>query len=74
LDAVVSWTHAPLQSVYPVLQRNEHELLAHAGCALGTVVVHAVPQPLQLFGSVVRSTQLSLQFVGVVDGHPDTQV
>jgi hypothetical protein len=44
----------------------------HAGCALATVVVQMVPHALQLFGSLVRLTQLSLQLVvdgGQIDAH-----
>jgi hypothetical protein len=56
-----------------VLQVNVHALLAQAAEALATLVVHVLPQALQFFGSLVRSTQLSLQFVGVALGHTETQ-
>jgi hypothetical protein len=72
LTAVLSWMQAPLQSAYPVSHAIEHALLTHTACALATLVVHAWPQALQLFASLVVSTQLPLQFVGAMDGHPDT--
>jgi hypothetical protein len=55
------------------LQANPQTLPTHAGCALATVVLHTLLHALQLFGSLVTSTQLSLQFVGVELVQPDTQ-
>jgi hypothetical protein len=72
LAEVVSRTQAPLQSVYPVSHAIEHALLTHTAWALATLVVHALPHALQLFASLVVSTQLPLQLVGAADGHPDT--
>jgi hypothetical protein len=46
--------------------------LTHTGIALATVVVHAWPHALQLFASLVGSTQLPLQAVGAAGGHPET--
>jgi hypothetical protein len=56
------------------LQENEHALLTHTGCALVTVVVHALPHVSQLIGSLVRSTQLLLQLVGALVGQLETHV
>jgi len=72
LAEVVSWTQAPLQRVYPASHAIEQALLTHTAWALATVVVHAWPHALQLFASLVVSTQLPLQFVGATEGHPDT--
>ncbi len=71
LAVLVNWTQAPLQSVYPVSHANVHALLTHTAWALATLVVQASPHPLQLFASLVGSTQLPLQSVGAADGHPD---
>jgi len=73
LAAVVNWTQAPLQSVYPVSHEKLHLPPTHAGSAFATVVVQTSPQPLQLFGSLVRSTQLLLQLAGVEGGQLGTQ-
>jgi hypothetical protein len=72
LAEVLSRTQAPLQGVYPVSQANEHPLLTQTAWALATFVVHALPHVMQLFASLVVSTQPPLQFVGAADGHPDT--
>jgi hypothetical protein len=57
--------------VYPVLHEKEHALPTQTGSALATLVVQAWPHVAQLFGSLERSTQLLLQFVGVAAGHDD---
>jgi hypothetical protein len=72
LAAVVSWTQAPLHSVYPASHAMVHALLTHTACALATVVVQAWPHVWQLFASLVESTQLPLQFVGAAGGQPET--
>jgi hypothetical protein len=72
LVALVSWTHAPLQAAYPASHANVHALLTHTGTALATAVVHAWPHVLQLFASLVGSTQLPLQAMGAAGGHPET--
>jgi len=56
-----------------VLQVNVQALLAHAACALATVVVHEFPQALQLLTSFVVSTQLLTQRVGIAAGQFETQ-
>ena len=53
---------------------NEHALLTHAGCALATIVEHALSHVLQLIGSLVRSTQLLLQLDGAFDGQLETHM
>src|SRR5580693_8745505 len=73
LAAVVYWTHAPLQSLYPLAHANVHPPWTHTGCAWSTVVVHAAPHTLQLFSSLVVSTHASPQRVGVADGQLATQ-
>jgi len=72
LAELESWTQAPLQKVYPVSQANPHTLVTHTGWALATAVEHALPQEVQLFASLVVSTQAPLQSVGAAAGHPDT--
>jgi hypothetical protein len=67
-------TQAPPQRLYPLLQAKVHWLAEHFGIACVTVVVHALLQVLQLFGSVVVSTQLEPQRVGVGAEQPDTQL
>jgi hypothetical protein len=59
--SVCSLTQAPLQAVYPALHLNVHVLETHAGSALATPPAHMIPQPLQLFGSVVGSTHVPEQ-------------
>lgn len=46
----------------------------HVACALATLVVHVVPQAPQLSGSIVVSTHVPEQSIGVADGHPLTHV
>jgi hypothetical protein len=68
LSALVSWTQAPPQSVYPVTQANPHSPLAHAGWALATVVEQTLPQVSQSFTLLVASTQVPPQSVDAVGG------
>jgi hypothetical protein len=74
LLSVSSFTHAPLQSVYPLLHMKLQALLAHVAVALAIPVEHAVPQAPQLLGLLVASTHTPLQSVGVATGQPETQV
>jgi len=73
LDDVVSWTHAPLQGLLPAEQLNVQLPLTHAGCELATLLAHAIPQPPQLSGSLVMSTQVPEHSVGAAAGQPETQ-
>jgi hypothetical protein len=52
---------------------NVHALETHAGLALPTFVVQALPHVPQLETAVVVSTHALPQSVGVAAGHPDTQ-
>ena len=70
--AVLSCTHAPLQSVYPALHATVHALLTHAGWPLGTAV-HAVQDEPQAAAVLVVSTQAWPQGVGALAGHVVTQ-
>lgn len=72
LSVVVS-TQAPAHGVKLVLHVNVHALEAHVGEALATVVEQAAPQVLQLLASLVRSTHVVPQRVGVAAGQPETQ-
>jgi len=56
LAAVVYWTQAPLQRLYPASQAKAHAPAVHVAWALATTVVQAFPQVPQLEG-LVRSTQ-----------------
>jgi hypothetical protein len=71
LGSFVQLTHAPLQSVYPLLQVKPHELPLQVAVALATAVEHAWPHVLQLLMSLVGSTQLPLQSKGAAVGQPD---
>jgi len=64
-------THAPLQSVYPLLQVTAHALATHAAVPWVTPVEHPWPHVPQLPTSLVVSTHVPLQRVGVLPGHPD---
>jgi hypothetical protein len=68
---VCSSTHAPLQSVYPVLHVNPHAPAVHAACAWATAVAHALPHAPQLLALLVVLTHVVPQSVGVAAGHPD---
>lgn len=48
LDAVLSFTHLPLQSTKPALHENVQVALAHTGVAFALLVVQACPQAPQL--------------------------
>src|SRR5579859_3377117 len=67
----VSSTHWPLQSWKPRLQRYPHLPAVHVGWAFAPTW-HVIPQALQLFGSLVRSTHCWLQRVGVGAVHDGT--
>lgn len=69
LAVLVRSTQAPLQLENPVLQVNPHALPEQEGAAFATRVVHACPQVLQLFGSVVVSLHPPVHCVGVAEGH-----
>lgn len=76
LSLLVSETHAPLQRLKPEAHEKPHVLAVHVGTALATDVVHtlapaSVPQPPQLSGSLVVSTQLALHTVGLELGQLD---
>jgi len=62
-----------MQGLYPTLHVNVQALLTHLGCALATLVEQALPQMLQLLGSLVVSTQLRPHSVGEPDGQLDEQ-
>jgi hypothetical protein len=66
--AVLSCTHAPLQSAYPALHAMAHALLTHAGWPFGTVA-HAVQDDPQAVAVLVASTQAWPQRVGAMAGH-----
>ena len=55
-----------------MLQAKPHEPWTHAPWALATPFRHAAPHVMQLFGSLVVSTHVPLQFAGALDGHADT--
>ncbi len=63
LLSVCSLTHAPPHAAYPLLQEKVHALDLHAACACDTFELQAWPQALQLFASLVVSTQLEPQSV-----------
>ena len=67
---LVKSTHAPLHATVPVSHLNEQTLATQAGCALVTLVAHAVPHALQLAALLVVSTQLVPQRVALA-GHPE---
>jgi hypothetical protein len=69
--SLCSSTHAPLQSVYPVLHVNSHAPAVHAACAWATAVAHALPHAPQLLALLVVLTHVVPQSVGVAAGHPD---
>jgi hypothetical protein len=54
-----------------VSHANVHALLTQTACALATPVVHAFPQVLQFFASLVTSTHEPLQDVAVAGGQPE---
>lgn len=60
LAAVVYWTHAPPQRLYPALHAIEQTPSAQVGWAFATAVLHAVLQ-FPHVDTVVRSTQTSPQ-------------
>ena len=64
-------THAPLQSVYPLLHVTAHALATQEAVPWATPVEHAWPHEAQLSGFPVVSTHVPLQSVGVAAGHPD---
>jgi hypothetical protein len=69
--AVLSCTHAPLQSEYPALHATVHAPLTHAGWPFGRVV-HAVQDDPQAVAVLVASTQAWPQRVGALGGHVAT--
>lgn len=70
--SLVSLTHAPLQSVYPLLHVSPQLPLAHDGPPFETEG-QACPQLPQLFTSVVVFVHVPPHNVGEPDAHPDTQ-
>jgi hypothetical protein len=70
LSVLVS-THAPLQSVYPLLHVKVHALFTHAAWALATLVEQTFPQVLQSFRLLVVSTQVPPQSAGVEPEQPE---
>jgi hypothetical protein len=58
----------PLQGLYPPSHVKVHAPLEHAGCALGTLVEHALPQAPQWLASFVVSTQMFPHWVGEAGG------
>jgi len=73
LAALVYWTQAPLHSSYPFTHAKVHALWTHTASACETLVVHAFWHSLQLFWSLVVSTQASPQCVGMAAGQLGTQ-
>ncbi len=73
LLSFVKSTHAPLQSVYPLLHAMPH-VPVHTAVALAMPVEHAVPHVPQLLTLFVVSTHTPLHNVGVGAEHPETQV
>jgi hypothetical protein len=70
--SLVRLTHAPLQSVYPLLQLMPQLPPLHDGAPLATDGQEC-PQLPQLFASVEVLVQVPPHSVGVPDEHPDTQ-
>ncbi len=68
---LVKSTHAPLHALNPPSQAKEHALLTHVAVALATPVEQVWPQVWQSSTSLVVSTQLPLQSVGVAAGQPE---
>jgi hypothetical protein len=64
----VALTQAPLQSAKPLAQTKVQAPATHADSALATPLVQALPQPAQLRGLLVVSTQVFEHTVGAVDG------
>jgi len=71
--SVLVFTHAPLQSVVPLLHVKPH-VPVHVAVAFATDVVHAVPHAPQLFKLLVVSTHVPLQRSGVGAEQPETHV
>ncbi len=74
LASLVKFTHAPLQSVNPLLHVKVQALSTHAAVALAMLVEHAVPHVPQSLKLLVVSTHAPLQSVGVGAEQPDTHV
>jgi hypothetical protein len=72
LEAVENWTHAPPQRLVLGKQVKVQPPSTHVGWEFATLFAHAIPQPLQLFGSLVTSTQEPEQSIGAADGQPET--
>ncbi len=72
LLSLVKSTHAPLQSVYPLLHVKVHAPETHAAVALAMPVEHAFVQEPQSFALFAVSTQVPPQSVGVAAGQPET--
>lgn len=72
LAAVVYWTHAPPQRLYPVSHAIAQVPSAQVGCAFATAVVQTLPQVPQLAGPL-RSTHSPAQTVNPT-GQPPSDV
>jgi hypothetical protein len=70
--SVKKFTQAPPQSVYGVSHANPQPAALHVPCAWATDVGQVLPHPMQLFGSLVVSTQRPGHVVGVALGQLPT--